>query len=157
MNNILNIFKPSQPLPTNLIQSLALVPDRPSLTYNSGELVTGHCIISVNGTLDISQIEIKLSGKAKVELPVTNSQSSSTNHHNQNQHQHVGGQHHAGQQQVINTWLFFDSRGLIFVYSCGIKVVKKDCSILKLLYNPATGKSVCTITFTELQIFLFWL
>lgn len=112
----MNLFKSSQP--TSLIQSVALVPDRPNLTYNSGELVTGHCIISVNGSLDISQVELKLSGKAKVAIPVTRNQSQS-NIHNHSHQQQQQQQH----QQNVTT------------------IVRKECSILKLVYNPATGES----------------
>lgn len=120
MNNILNLFKPSQPIPTSTIQSVALVPDRPSLTYNSGELVSGHCIISVNGSLDISQIEIKLSGKAKVAIPVTTTAKDARHQHQQHHQQHVPNTTHTN-SQVTN-------------------IIHKEVSILKLIYNPATGE-----------------
>lgn len=123
MNNILNLFKPSQPIATSTIQSVALVPDRPSLTYNSGELVSGHCIISVNGTLDISQIEIKLSGKAKVAIPVTTTAKDAR--HNQHLHQ----QHAPNSSSTT----IHNSNGQV------TNIITKEASILKLVYNPATG------------------
>ena len=131
MNSILNLFKPNQPIPTSTIQSVALVPDRPSLTYNSGELVSGHCIISVNGSLDISQIEIQLSGKAKVAIPVT---VSAKEHARQQQHHHHAGQVIAPGTTATTHTTTTTINGQVTT------LVQKEASILKLIYNPATGK-----------------
>ncbi|XP_027197857.2 arrestin domain-containing protein 2-like [Dermatophagoides pteronyssinus] len=57
----------------NQVTSVTLVPDRPSATYTSGEVVTGHCIVTVTGEMDFDCIEIKLVGKSRVEIPTNDS------------------------------------------------------------------------------------
>ncbi|KAH7637005.1 hypothetical protein DERF_009263 [Dermatophagoides farinae] len=65
----------------NQVTAVTLIPDRPSATYTSGEVVTGHCIVTVTGEVDFDCIEIKLVGKARVEIP-TNDNSRNNNDKN---------------------------------------------------------------------------
>lgn len=61
---------------SDTVTAVSLVPDRPSASYVGGDVVTGHCIVTVNGTVSFDCIEIKLIGKAKVQLPVNSSSNS---------------------------------------------------------------------------------
>ena len=112
MKSILSLFSPSKP-ELSPLQSLALVPDRPSLIYHAGELVSGHIVITVNGQVDISQVQISLKGKANVCLPLDKSE----------------------QQKPENKL-----NGMIVTH------LKKDISIIDLVYNPAAGKFFFTIS-----------
>lgn len=66
-------MNPNQQSMMNQVTSVTLVPDRPSATYTSGEVVTGHCIVTVTGEMDFDCIEIKLVGKSRVEIPTNDS------------------------------------------------------------------------------------
>ncbi|KAF7494348.1 Arrestin domain-containing protein 4 [Sarcoptes scabiei] len=52
------------------VTAVFLVPDRPSASYAGGELVTGHCIITVEGNVSFDFVEVKFVGKARVSLPI---------------------------------------------------------------------------------------
>jgi len=48
------------------LQSLVIVCDRPQPVYGPGEIISGNCVITLNGELNLSQLELKLEGCAEV-------------------------------------------------------------------------------------------
>lgn len=60
---IKNLLNPKYP-----VSSLSVVVDRPSKTFVGGEVITGNCYITIDGSLSFSQIEIKFTGKATAEF-----------------------------------------------------------------------------------------
>lgn len=68
---------------SSAVTSVSLVPDRPGLTFNAGELISGHCILTIDGSLDLSKVAIKFTGKAQVVIEESrNSSAVNNNLHN---------------------------------------------------------------------------
>lgn len=68
MDNIKKFFKGVTSSSPDPIQSMQIILDNPSATYHTGEIISGHLIVQVNTSVNISQFEVKFSGKATVKL-----------------------------------------------------------------------------------------
>jgi hypothetical protein len=77
------------------LQSFALVCDRPQPVYRPGEVISGHCVIYLNGEMSLTQLEIKLHGCAEVKWTETERRNSGhVNHHRVGDHHHNDSHNH---------------------------------------------------------------
>jgi len=62
------------------LQSFVIVCNKPQPVYGPGEIISGNCVITLNGELDLRQLEIKLEGCAEVKWTETHNKHSTTYH-----------------------------------------------------------------------------